>query len=386
MKSIINPSPQPSSDNNVDEQEEIVDPIRTLDNKTEEGSAPSGSDRISSASPGQVVEEGKESLFSEETTNEQNSSLSETTGSKSAQGGIIKSLTGEFSLPPEDEELFHQMMEVGAFYGRSKSRTNPLMRKFIVTTRSGFEIINLQETIKHLRDAGSALQKIASDGGVILMVGTTPAVKGGLKKVAMKLELPYVTERWLGGTLTNFKTISKRILYLKKLKEDKVKGGFEKYTKKERLKIDRETARLDRLLGGIETLDKMPDALFIADVRENEYAAKEARQKNIPVIAIVNTDTNPTLLDYVIPVNNKNPKSLEIVFNFLEEAIMRGKDKAAKAEEVKSAQKDESSTPASTHTRGFGIRDKDTGGRDEVLKEQINASPEIKIEKDNKKV
>ena len=177
------------------------------------------------------------------------------------------------------------------------------------------------------------------DKGLILFVGTSPAAKSVLRGVAERLESPFVTERWLGGTLTNFKTITSRINYFKKLKDDEETGELEKYTKKEQLKMNKELAKLEKLFGGIENLDRMPSLLFIADLVKNEYAAREAKQKGIPIVAFLNTDADPKLVDYPIPANDRNAKSIKLLMEYLEKAANEGKVQAAmKKEEVPSAQ------------------------------------------------
>jgi len=250
----------------------------------------------------------------------------------------------EPSLEVEEKDLFNRMMEVGVFYGRSKSKTNPLSRKYILTTRSGFEVIDIQGAISHLKDASEVLKKAVTDGGLVLFVGTSPAAKRIIKDVAVRLEFPYVTERWLGGTLTNFKTITDRINYFKKLKDDKSSGRLDKYTKKERLKIDKELAKLDKLFGGIENLDKLPSLMFIADLSENEYAAREAKQKGVPIIALLNTDANPNLVDHPIPANDRNPKSIALLMEYLEQAADEGKQQAILNKESSSAKASEDRT------------------------------------------
>jgi len=242
----------------------------------------------------------------------------------------------ELSLEVEDRELFNQMMQAGVFYGQSKSKTNPLTKDFILTTRSGFEVIDLQKAIEYLKRAAEVLKNTFSNKGTVLFVGTSPAAKNTVKEVAKRLDSPYVSERWLGGTLTNFKTITERINYFKKLKEDKKSGKLEKYTKKEQLDKAKELAKLEKLFGGIESLDKLPSMVFIADLSENEYAAREAKQKGIPVIGFMNTDTDPTLIDYPIPANDRNTASVELLMKYLEEAAEQGKKQALlKKEEPK---------------------------------------------------
>lgn len=227
----------------------------------------------------------------------------------------------EPSLSPEDSELFSRMMEAGVFYGRSKSKTNPLMKRYILMTRSGFEVINLESTILELRRVAGVLKEKMSGGATILFVGTSPAVKKKVYEVARELGMPYVTERWLGGTLTNYETIAKRIAHFARLKDDKEKGKLEKYTKKEQLKIDRELSKLTRLFSGIEGLTGLPDVLFIADITENEHAAREAKQVGIPVVAILNTDANPALVDYGIPANDRSQESVALIMEYLKKEL-----------------------------------------------------------------
>ncbi len=233
--------------------------------------------------------------------------------------------TEELALTPEEQELFHRMMEVGVFYGRSKSRTNPLMKEFILTTRSGFEVIDVGKTIAGLKDASRVIEEVIKTNGLILLVGTSPAVKWSIKEAATKLGLPYVTERWLGGTLTNFKIISNRITQFRKLKVGREAGEFEKYTKKERLKIERELAKAETLFGGLEKMDRFPALLFIADLTQNTLAAREAKQKGVPIVAFLNTDANPELADYKIPANDRSPQSIQLLMEYLVEVVERAK-------------------------------------------------------------
>ena len=188
-----------------------------------------------------------------------------------------------------------------------------------------------------MKSAAEILKNTLANGGVVLFVGTSPAVKNVVKEIAERLELPYVTERWMGGTLTNFKTITDRINYFKKLKEDKAKGRLEKYTKKEQLEMSKELLKLEKFFGGIESLDKLPSMMFIADLSENEYAAKEARLKKIPVMGFLNTDTHPKLLDHAIPCNDRNIASIKLVMDYLVEAALEGKKQAkSKVGEIES--------------------------------------------------
>ena len=238
----------------------------------------------------------------------------------------------EPAFSPEEEEMLRSMMEVGVFYGRSKSRTNPPMKEFVLATRAGFEVIDLKETIVALEKAASFIKSvIGGDKGPILLVGTSPAAKVAVKETAERLNLPAVTERWLGGTLTNFKIISERINQFKKLKADIAAGKFEKYTKKERLELDRDRARLEILFGGIEKLDRLPSLVLIVDLAANTLAAKEAKSTSIPVVALVNTDADPRLADYVIPANDRNPKSVKFLLDYLAEVTEKARTVESKS-------------------------------------------------------
>jgi small subunit ribosomal protein S2 len=252
-----------------------------------------------------------------------------------------EALQEEPSLTAEEKNLFDEMMSVGVFYGRFKSKTNPLMREYILASRSGFEILDLYKTIERLKSAGDALKEVVKKGGVVLLVGTSSAAKFTVKETAERLGLPYVSERWLGGTITNFDTIKKRINFFKKLKGDSVSGKLEKYTKKERVTMNRELNKLEKLLGGIESLDSAPGLVLITDVYENKFAAREAKQKGIPTIGILSTDTSPKLVTYPIPSNDRNTKSIKLIIDYLEKSINDGRSELTriKASDANNAEK-----------------------------------------------
>ncbi|MEX2054242.1 MAG: 30S ribosomal protein S2 [Candidatus Colwellbacteria bacterium] len=244
------------------------------------------------------------------------------------------------TLTPEETELIKSMMDIGVFYGRSKARTNPKMRKFILTNRSGFSVIDLQKTIEALVRATKMVEDAVAQKETVLLVGVSPSVKGAIKEVAEETNMPYVTERWLGGTLTNFETISKRINHLKKLKEEKAEGGWDKYTKKEQLDLEKELNKLQRLFGGIETLTSLPKLVFVADVASNQIPAKEARALGIPVLGIINTDADPSLVDQGIPANERSVKSVEFIMDRTKEAILAGKVRQVSLDESKGEDKE----------------------------------------------
>ena len=229
------------------------------------------------------------------------------------------------NLTVHESSLVRAMMEVGMFYGLNRSKTNPKNRPSIAFTKSGVEIIDVVKAIRALDEAAQEIKNEIISGGSIILVGSTPAVKSAVKGMGVKLGLPYVTERWLGGTLTNFKTISDRLQYFKKLKSDKASGGFAKYTKKEIISLDRELEKLDRFFSGIETMEKLPGLIVIFNLKNHEIAAREARKINIKSIGFLNTNADPDLVDYPIIVNDKNTKSVEFIVSYLENIIEEAK-------------------------------------------------------------
>jgi small subunit ribosomal protein S2 len=193
-----------------------------------------------------------------------------------------------------------EMMDAGVFYGRKKSKTNPKMRPFVLANRGGIEIINLQK------------KERARQNGLMLLVGTEPAAEVSVTALAKKLGIPYVTTRWVGGAITNFKIINKRVEHLKTLRADLASGALvSKYTKKERLEMEREMNRLEELMGGLELMTKEPDVVVIIDPMLHHTALSEANTKKIPVIALANVDADPDKISYIVPGNDKAKKSIE---------------------------------------------------------------------------
>jgi len=231
--------------------------------------------------------------------------------------------SADSELSAEEVLLLQEMAEAGLLYGLMKKRTHPGMKPWIFATRSGVEIINLENTIKELTKVRDFLNKISSSGKQVLIVGTSPAVKITAKEVAEEADQPYVCERWLGGTLTNFKVIEGRIKHYNKLIADRESGALEKYTKKERLLIDKKLEKMKMLFEGIRNMTELPGAVFILDIQANKIAARESRSMGIPVAAIVNTDTNPKIVDYPIPANNRLSESVGLILNHLKSALKK---------------------------------------------------------------
>ena len=231
--------------------------------------------------------------------------------------------------------LLDELIKAGVLYGRKKSKTHPRMQKYIFTTRNGIEIIDVAQTMALADKAAEFLKSIAQSGGLILCVGTTPPSKEAVKGLAEKFSYPYVTERWLGGTLTNWKTIHQRIQYYIKLKADRSAGRLEKYTKKERIQFDKEIARLDILLSGLETLTKLPEAIVVSGATSHIIAIREARRLKIPIVGILSSDADPDLIDYPIPANDRAKSSILWILERLKKAIEEGKTSPIKTETAK---------------------------------------------------
>ncbi len=231
-------------------------------------------------------------------------------------------------IPPLKE-----MLEAGVHFGHQASRWNPKMRSFIFGRRNKVHIIDLEKTQLQLEKAIAFLVKQVGQGGKVLFVGTKPQAKEIVKEAALNCGMPYIVERWLGGTFTNFFTIGKQIRSLKKLEDDKKSGGFEKYTKKEVSLLNDKIKRLESFLGGLREMNDLPAAVFIVDMVKEKNAVKEARRKKVPIIAITDTNADPDLVDYAIPANDDAIKSLKLIIGAISDAI-KGVNKQLKVKPV----------------------------------------------------
>ncbi len=229
-------------------------------------------------------------------------------------------------LPPIDEKdlkILQDMMKAGLMYGHRKSKTDPRFKPYIYITRNGIEIIDLHQTLECLEKAAEFIKTKIEGKGLILVVGTQPAAQETARALAKKFGFAYVNERWIGGSLTNFKVISKRIEYFKKLQSDSEKGLLDKYTKKERVVINRKIERMKRMFTGLEDLTHMPDAMIIIDpsLKGHATALREAKIMNIPAVAILDNDGNPDLVQYPIPGNDHAKSSIEWIVNTMAEKL-----------------------------------------------------------------
>lgn len=220
-----------------------------------------------------------------------------------------------------------EMMKAGVQLGHSTSRINPKMQPYLSGVRNRVHIIDLEKTKEKLTEALEFIQSIVAENKVLLFVGTTIEVKALIKSVAEECSLPYVSERWLGGTFSNFSSLSKRIDYLKEIERKKATGELEKYTKKERAGIEDEIKKMEIKFGGIKELKKIPDAIFIADMKENDLAIREAKQSNVKIIGICDTNVDPSLADFPIPASDDAVSSVRYILEKIKETIKSTKPK-----------------------------------------------------------
>ena len=230
-----------------------------------------------------------------------------------------------------------QLLEAGVHFGHQTRRWNPKMSEYIYTERNGIYIINLQKTVKKIVEAYDFIKEVAESGESILFVGTKKQAQESIKEEAERVGMYYVNARWLGGMLTNFKTIQKRIERLNQLKKMEEDGTFELLTKKEATKLKLEIEKLEKYLGGIKDMKKLPGALFVVDPRKEKIAVAEAHKLGIPVVAIVDTNCDPDEVDYVIPGNDDAIRAVKLIASTMANAIIegnQGEDAAPVAEEA----------------------------------------------------
>ena len=218
-----------------------------------------------------------------------------------------------------------QMLEAGVHFGHQTRYWNPEMAPYIFGSRNKIHIINLEKTLPMANNAYAFVKSIVSDGGKVLFVGTKRAARDAIASEAQRSEMPYVNYRWLGGMLTNYKTIRNSVKRLKNLEKMEEEGGFEGLTKKEILGLTRERKKLEKSLGGIKDMGALPDILFIIDVSHEDIAVREARKLGIPVVAIVDTNCSPNFVDYVIPGNDDAIKAIKFYTSYIADAVLDGK-------------------------------------------------------------
>lgn len=226
----------------------------------------------------------------------------------------------EIKLPSAE-----QLVGAGVHFGHRTSRWNPKMKPYIFGVRNAVHIIDVEKTAQNLKKAVDFIMELVGNSGLIIFVGTKPSVKKIIKEGALDCGMPYVTNRWMGGLLTNFKTIGKRLEYFRDLEQKLAEGELKKYTKKEQLGFKKQLENLEKKFGGVKKLTKTPEAIFVADFKENLLAVREAKKIGIKVVAICDTNTDPGPIDYPIPANDDAASSVKIIVETIVEAVNKSK-------------------------------------------------------------
>jgi len=228
--------------------------------------------------------------------------------------------------------LMKDLLEAGVHFGHQTQRWNPKMDKYIYDSKNGIHILDLRITYEAVEHAQQYVQKLVANSGKVLFVGTKPQAQQVIEEQALRAGMPYVNFRWLGGMLTNFKTIIKRVVYLKELISLEETGEINSYTKPERLRIRKEIEKLQKSLGGIVNLNKLPEALFVVDLGNESTAITEAQKLGIPVIGLADSNVNPEGVDIVIPGNDDAIRSIEIITSAIADACLKGSGKRSEVE------------------------------------------------------
>src|SRR5690554_631165 len=276
---------------------------------------------------------------------------------------------------------FDQLLESGAHFGHLKRKWNPAMAPYIFMERNGIHIIDLYKTIAKAEEAAAALKQIAKAGKKILFVATKKQAKPVVEEKAQSVNMPYVIERWPGGMLTNFPTIRKAVKKMSNIDKMIKDGTFDTLSKREKLQITRQRAKLEKMLGSIQDLTRLPSALFVVDVMKEQIAVKEANKLGIPVFGIVDTNSDPNDIDFVIPANDDAAKAVDLILGYICEAIKEGLDerKIEKADASAAEEQDEEGA-APRRERKSKVAKKERVKKED--KDAINASVVSKYAKD----
>ncbi len=218
-----------------------------------------------------------------------------------------------------------EMAKAGIAFGHNVSRLHPKMKPFVAGVKSNVHLIDLEKSAKEFTEALQFISKLVADGKTLLFVGTKIQIKELTKATAMECQMPYVTERWLGGTFTNFETITKRVAYFKELEYKKATGALEKYTKKERSLFDKELEILRKKFEGIKNMPKLPEAVLILDLKKDIACAQEAKRKGVKIVAVTDTNVDPTIADYAIPANDDAISAIAYILEQVKEAVLNHK-------------------------------------------------------------
>lgn len=235
----------------------------------------------------------------------------------------------------KSEELSMEgLFKAGAYFGHKKSRRNPKMDEYVFAYREGVAIINLKKTMHQLQESLRFIEETVASGKSVLFSGTKKHIQSLVKETALKVDMPYVNTRWLGGTFTNFSAIRTRVKYLIDLEEKLLRNDFASYTKLERLKKQEEVEKMNEKIGGLRTMTEAPGILLVTDVKEDNLAVKEAKSAKIPVVGIVDTNDNPTGVACVIPANNDAISSVRYILDQIATAVEKGKKRRVKSVEI----------------------------------------------------
>ena len=237
-----------------------------------------------------------------------------------------------------------ELVKAGVHFGHLTRKWNPNMLPYIYSEKNGIHIINLYKTVNKLEEACNALEKIASSGRKILFVATKKQAKDIISKSASDVNMPYITERWPGGMLTNFVTIRKAVKKMSAIDRTKEDGTFETLSKKEKLRVDRTRAKLEKNLGSITSMTRLPGAIFVVDIRREHIAVREANKLNIPIFALVDTNTDPNLVNFGIPANDDATKSIEVILKYVTESVKKGLSVREKEKMESEAKKEKGDT------------------------------------------
>jgi small subunit ribosomal protein S2 len=270
-----------------------------------------------------------------------------------------------------------QLLEAGVHFGHQTRRWNPKMKKFIFTARSSIYIIDLKKTAERIDRAYQMVKSKAATGETILFVGTKKQAKEAVTNEAQRCGMPYVTERWLGGMLTNFQTVRRSLKRLEEIEKMSQDGSFEKFTKKEVLKLEKERKKLEKNLGGIRDMNRLPGVVFVVDTKKEKIGVAEANRLNIPLVAILDTNSDPDLISYPIPGNDDAIRSIRLITRLMADAVMEGRQEAGIKMPEESAAETQEGGEEKPLTEGGAETEKETeGGAEKETKVRSKARTE----------
>ncbi len=278
------------------------------------------------------------------------------------------------------EITLKDLLEAGVHFGHQTKRWNPKMRPYIFMDKNGIHIIDLHKTISAIDDAKEAVRKVAEKGGLVLFLGTKMQAKVAVKEQANRCSMPYVSERWLGGTLTNFETIRKSLSKLENLEAIEEDGRIEQYNKKEALKLKKEKDKLLKALGGIRNMNTIPSLVFVIDTKKETNAVKEARKLKIPIVGLIDTNADPEEVDYPIPANDDAMRAINLFCKIIADTVIEGRAKyleGREAEIIKEAKAEDKKEPAKKAADKSGDK-KAAAGKKNIAKEAGEDSNDIK--------